>query len=128
MSYAALDHPYAPAAPSWFRYYKQFNLVLQASKTATANGSTVTTNVEKAECAATLNALNTAGTTPTLDVVIQESADGSTWTQIAAFTQVTTGGAYQRITFSKTQKKVRAVYTIGGTSSPAYTISVNLEE
>ena len=72
-----------------------------------------------------------AGTNPTLDVKLQESSDNSTFTDIsgATFTQVTDAAqALEKITINTNDVKryLRAVGTIGGTSSPAFTYSVAL--
>lgn len=72
-----------------------------------------------------------AGTDPTLDVKLQESSDNSTFTDIsgATFTQVTDAAqALEKITINTNDVKryLRAVGTIGGTSSPAFTYSVAL--
>lgn len=60
-----------------------------------------------------------AGTSPTLDVAIQESATttAADFTAItgAAFTQVSTTGN-QELHFKVTKRYVRAVSTVGGTS------------
>ena len=72
-----------------------------------------------------------AGSSPTLDVKLQESSDNSTFTDIsgATFTQVTDAAqALEKITINTNDVKryLRAVGTIGGTSSPAFTYSVAL--
>lgn len=71
-----------------------------------------------------------AGTNPTLDVKLQESSDNSTFTDIsgATFTQVTDAQALEKISINTNDVKryLRAVGTIGGTSSPAFTYSVAL--
>ena len=72
-----------------------------------------------------------AGTTPTLDVKIQTSADTLSWTDLTngAFTQVTgsTGLAYlesiQIPIF--TGKYIRFYWTITGTGSPSWTFSAD---
>ena len=67
------------------------------------------------------------GTSPTLDVTIQESADGSTgWTVAATFPQRTTsdvvadqiGTGPNRVGVAFTKDYARASRTIGGTSHP----------
>lgn len=77
-----------------------------------------------------------AGTTPTLDVKLQESADDSTYTDIsgATFTQVTdTAGTAINpsdsdgtitVNVSDKAKYIRAVGTIGGTSTPTFEFCV----
>ena len=72
-----------------------------------------------------------AGSSPTLDVKLQESSDNSTFTDIsgATFTQVTDSAqALEKISINTNDVKryLRAVGTIGGSSSPAFTYSVAL--
>lgn len=70
--------------------------------------------------------LATAGTTPTMDFKVQDSADNTTFADVtgATFTQVTgaAGNGLQTKVIKKDKLKryVRLVGTIGGTSSPAF--------
>jgi hypothetical protein len=76
---------------------------------------------------ALLVAGNTAGSSPTLDVKIQESSDDSTWTDVAGatFTQVTTSTtAAERVLVKSAKRYLRAHATIGGSSSPAYQVAL----
>jgi hypothetical protein len=67
-----------------------------------------------------------AGTTPTVDVTIQGSADNITYAQIAAFSQVTTSRSAQVVKVTGTVPRyLKAVYDLGGTT-PAYTIHVTV--
>ena len=62
---------------------------------------------------------NAAGTSPTMDIKLQESTDGSTnWTDVTngAFTQVTTSNKVQVLPFKPTKQYVRCTGTVGGTS------------
>lgn len=70
-----------------------------------------------------------SGTAPTLAGKIQESPDGTTWSDIpnATFTTVTASGNYQAITFERTQRYLRYVGTIGGTS-PSFALAVVLSQ
>ncbi len=65
-----------------------------------------------------------SGTSPTLDVKIQESADNSTFTDIsgATFTQITAAdkSATLRVNLAGKKRYLRAVATIAGTS-PSFT-------
>lgn len=97
----------------------------------TTNGSAVNILDYEGPVVIVLDARNVAGATPTLDVKIQDSADGSTgWADVsgAAFTQVTTGQSSQRIVVDSNacKKFIRDVGTIGGTSTPSYIWSANL--
>jgi|SRR3989344_944675 len=71
-----------------------------------------------------------SGTSPTLDVAIEESADGSTgWANVASFTQVTASNNSQakRVDGLGTSRKryLRTVATIAGTS-PSFAFAINL--
>jgi hypothetical protein len=65
-----------------------------------------------------------SGTTPTLDVVIQTSHDGTTWRTAHTFTQATATGT-QRASFP-VDRFVRATWTVGGTT-PSFTFAVTGE-
>ncbi len=105
------------------------------SRTASANGTGFDlegSNGAEGEAIIILSSdAASAGTDPTLDVKLQESSDNSTFTDIsgATFTQVTDAAqALEKITINTNDVKryLRAVGTIGGTSSPAFTYSVAL--
>ena len=69
-----------------------------------------------------------AGTNPTLDVKLQESADNSSFSDItgATMTQATATGTGTILSFVHTKQYVRAVATVGGTSTPTFLTSVVL--
>ncbi|GIW70326.1 MAG: hypothetical protein KatS3mg101_1073 [Patescibacteria group bacterium] len=89
--------------------------------TANANGISVDTQGYNS-AAVILEVGAVSGTNPTLDVKLQESADGSTWADIsgATFAQVTAANNSQilRVEGLGTSRKryIRAVATVGGTS------------
>lgn len=56
-----------------------------------------------------------SGTTPTLDVVIQESDDNSTWRDLATVQQITAAGQYF-VTAKSNARYRRAKWTVGGTT------------
>ena len=60
-----------------------------------------------------------SGTSPTLDVKVQGSDNGTDWTDIKSFTQVTTSESRQFIRILCPYKYIRGVATKGGTS-PSY--------
>lgn len=104
------------------------------SRTASANGTGFDlegSNGAEGEAIIILSSdAASAGTDPTLDVKLQESSDNSTFTDIsgATFTQVTDAASSQKISINTNDVKryLRAVGTIGGTSSPAFTYAVEL--
>ena len=98
--------------------------------TSTQTGSSVDTKGYNS-AAVILEVGAVSGTSPTLDVKIQESADASTWSDIsgATFTQVTAANNSQilRIEGLGTSRKryLRAVGTIAGTS-PSFCFGVEI--
>lgn len=68
-----------------------------------------------------------SGTTPTLDVKLQESTDNSSWSDIsgATFTQVTAANQRQAIRCLRSKRYVRAVADVGGTT-PSFTMCVEI--
>lgn len=108
------------------------SLLGAADVTASGNGTGVKVAGMKGTAVAILNCgAATAGTNPTMDIKLQESDDNSTnWTDVpsGAFTQVTTVAGVQAIPFRPGERKayIRAVKTIGGTSSPSFPLSATL--
>lgn len=61
-----------------------------------------------------------AGSSPTLDVAVQTSMDGSTgWTAVAAFAQQNAAGVTRKV-FAGCDRFIRIVETIGGTGGPSF--------
>jgi hypothetical protein len=104
-------------------------LLKSQAVTADTNGPAVDLRPYRGKVMALFNiAAATAGTTPTMDVKIQDSADGSTgWTDVSGYTgsQVTTVDSLQVIAIDTelTRAYVRAVFDIGGTASPSFPCS-----
>ena len=102
------------------------------SRTASANGTGFDTqgsnDVEGEAIIILASDAASAGSSPTLDVKLQESDDNSTFTDIsgATFSQVTRSQSTQKISINTNDygRYIRAVGTIGGTSSPAFTYAV----
>ena len=104
------------------------NLVAHAALTATTTGSNVDGGASSANGGvAHLHVTAIAGTTPTLDVVVEHSANGTSgWATVATFSQVTTAVTAQRVVVAAgttVNRYLRAKATIAGTN-PSYTISV----
>lgn len=98
--------------------------------TASANGAGVDT-LGYNSASLTLEVGAVSGTTPTLDVKLQESADNSAWTDVAGatLTQVTAANNSQalRVEGLGTSRKryLRAVATIAGTS-PSFALAASI--
>lgn len=99
-------------------------LAASAARTTSGQTSSLTGYGYAKTLRAQLAVTAASGTTPTLNVVIEDTVDGGTnWNQVAAFTQATaTGVQVQNITtpFSDT---IRVRWTIAGTT-PSFTFSV----
>lgn len=66
-----------------------------------------------------------SGTSPTLDVVVQESDDGgNSWFDVYHFPRITAIGTYRSPKLPLTGNRVRYVQTLGGTS-PSFTRAIN---
>lgn len=97
-------------------------VIAPARKTATANGSAIDIREYVGDLKVVLSTSAGGGTSPTLNVKMQESdASGGTYTDIsgAAFTQVTgAADSTEAITIraGATKRYIRGVLTIAGTS------------
>ncbi len=101
------------------------NLLAFNNQTVTANTNSSGLNVgEGAELRVQLEVAGTvSGTSPTLDVKLQDSADGSSWADTGlAFAQITATGARQQREWKarKGRGYLRLHGTIGGTGSPSF--------
>jgi hypothetical protein len=66
-----------------------------------------------------------SGTTPTLDVVVQESDDsGTSWYDVYHFPRITASGQYRSPLIPLTGNRIRYVRTVAG-STPSFTMSLN---
>jgi hypothetical protein len=99
------------------------------SLSASINGSGVDFIAGDGRCFAVQAVGTMSGTTPSLAGKIQESADGSSWSDVsgAAFTAVTTSDNLQLLSFDRTQRYLRYVGTVGG-SSPSIPVAVLIGE
>lgn len=92
-----------------------------AAETATGVGPSV--DFEGAlEAVILLNVTEVSGTTPTLDVTIQESVDGVVWMTLFSFAQKTGAGTEVKKT-SAFARFLRASWVITGTT-PSFTFSL----
>lgn len=109
------------------RWAKTRSVTLQSSvtKTATFNSASVEIG-DQSTARLDLVVSAASGTTPTLDVKLQTSVDGSTWVDVASFAQQTTTTAGVHKVFTGLDRFVRIVATIGGTT-PSFTYAVTGE-
>lgn len=106
------------------------NDIVSAAITSTATSGTITPGsvANIGTYAHTFHVAVTAvsGTSPTMDIGIEESADnGTNWVRIYDFPRITANGSYQSPMIRATLgTRYRYVRTIGGTS-PSFTMSLN---
>lgn len=87
--------------------------------TATGNGTGVDMGADLVPVCYAAHFTTVTGTTPTLDIKIQESDDNSSWRDFLAFPQMTAAGV-QYVTGKSNARYRRAVRTAGGTT-PSFT-------
>lgn len=104
--------------------YTEAVSVASAARTATGNSGAIEVGNRLALRGALLTVTAASGTTPTLDLTVETSHDGSTgWAAVGtAYTQAT-GATTQRKSFSPLDRFIRFVWTIGGTT-PSFTFSI----
>lgn len=96
--------------------------LVPARRTATGNGASLDLQNYEGDILAVMSSALGGGTTPTLDVKIQDSADDSTFADVTGktFTQVTgaAGNGVQEMTLDPRalRRYIRMVATIAGTS------------
>lgn len=108
---------------SGLRQFTVDKLITPQTLSSTTNGTGIDlqgkVNPGGQEMKATLITGASSGTSPTMDVKLQESDSlGSGYADIsgATFTQVTANDAEETIHFRTNKRFVRAVFTLGGTS------------
>lgn len=99
-------------------------LAPSAARTATGNGSSVEVG-DRGVARLLLDVTAASGTSPTLDVTVETSHDGTTWRQVGTFAQKTAAGT-ERKSFSGLDRFVRATWTLGGTT-PSFTFEISGE-
>lgn len=105
-------------------------LLAPAARTSTTNGTGLDISTYEGLALVQLANGTTSGTSPTLDVKIQDSADNSTFADVSgySFSQVTaalTDPSTLKIDLRNVRQYIRAVATIGGTT-PSFACAVTL--
>ena len=104
--------------------YTRVTLLAPANVTATGNGSGVDMLNYAGNALLVLTCPAGTGTSPTLDLKVQDSADNSTFADVtnASFTQVTTSASVQDLTLKlgACARYIRIVKTVGGTDPSFY--------
>lgn len=109
---------------------------LQATAATTGNTAATSLDMIRADnnCWAIQSIGTVVGNTPILTGKIQESTDGTTWTDVvtggvtASFAAATTNGQIETINFDRTARYLRHYSTTTGTGSLAIPITVIVGE
>ena len=103
--------------------------VYPATVNDTNNGLAVDLIDADGSCVAVQTVGAVGGTTPSITGKVQESADNSTWTDVAgaAFAAVTAANNVQAITFERTKRYLRHARTVSGTT-PTFPLAVLIGE
>lgn len=97
-------------------YDKNAMLIESGSNvTATVNGASKNVGPSLVPETYMIYVPQATGTSPTLDVSIEESDDGSTWNEKTSMPQITVAGTYYQTVMSSKRYR-RAVLTVGGTT------------
>lgn len=99
----------------------------QSMPLGATNGLAVDGTTWGGQASATVAVGAIAGTAPTLDAKIQQSANGSSgWGDIYTFAQITTANQVRKDSFLFTLPFLRAVGTVGGSATPTVLGSVTV--
>jgi hypothetical protein len=99
--------------------------VASGVRTTSANSGPLSGFGDWSKFRAQLNVSAASGTTPTLDVVIEDTVDGTNWNTVATFTQKTAVGVQAVDITGLFTDQIRVRWTIGGTT-PSFTFDVKL--
>lgn len=97
--------------------------VASGARTASGNSGALAGFGDWSKFRAQLNVIAASGTTPTLDVVVEDTLDGTNWNTIATFTQKTAAGVQAVDVTGLFTDQLRVRWTVGGTS-PSFTFDV----
>lgn len=103
--------------------YSNDVLAASATQTVTGNSGILANYGGATTLRCQLNVSAASGTTPTLDVTIQDSLDGTTWNTIGTFTQATTVTRQVINITTPFADQIRVLWTIGGTT-PSFTFDI----
>lgn len=98
---------------------------LHASTSETTSGTSANVDLlQRTALELVLNVTATAGTAPTLDLLVETSADGSTgWREAGRFDRASDVGPLAQV-IASCSRWVRLKWTIGGSAGPGFTFSV----
>ena len=105
--------------------YAEQNLADSAARTASGNSGVFGGYGPASTLRAQLDVTAAGGTTPTLNVVIEDTLDGTTFNTVGTFAQRVAAGREVINITGAFSDQVRATWTIGGTT-PSFTFSIRV--
>lgn len=112
-----------PARSSSSVGYAEDTVVASAARTASGDSGLQSGYGGASTLRAQLEVTAVAGTAPTLDVVIEDTLDGTNWNTVATFTQATAAARQVVTVTSVFADRLRVRWTVGG-ATPSFTFSV----
>lgn len=106
-------------------FYSEDEFAASAARTASGDSGIWDGFGRASTLRAQLHVTAASGTSPTLDVVLEDSVDGSNWNTIGTFSQKTAASREIVNVTSPFGDRIRARWTIGGTT-PSFTFSVRV--
>ncbi len=98
-------------------------LVPSAARTVSADTGVLTGWGVPSQARVQLDVTASAGTSPTLDVVVEDTLDGGTWNAVGTFTQRVGVGRQVLNLATPFSDRLRVRWTIGG-GTPSFTFAV----
>lgn len=112
-----------PQHPSHPKLYAEETSVASAARTTSGDTGTITGYEGASTLRAQLDVTAASGTSPTLNVVIEDTLDGTTWNAVGTFAQKTAAGREVINATTPFAGRLRVRWTIAGTT-PSFTFSV----
>lgn len=110
-----------PERPTY--HYAEQELAPSAARTASGDSGIFTGYGESSTLRVQLDVTAASGTSPTLNVVIEDSLDGVSWNAVGTFAQRTAVGREVINITTPFASRIRARWTIAGTT-PSFTFAV----
>lgn len=98
-------------------------LVVSAARTATGNSGVISGWGAVTVLRLQLDVTAASGTSPTLDVVVEDTLDGTNWNTVGTFAQKTVAAREVINVTAPFADRLRVRWTLGGTG-PSFTFSV----
>lgn len=99
------------------------SFVESAARTASGDSGAVAGFGDKVSLRAQLNITAASGTAPTVDVVLEDTIDGTNWNVVGTFAQKTAAGREVINITLPFSDRLRARWTVAGTT-PSFTFTV----